>query len=135
VNAASGSRCSRGRERLAERVRAHRRTTGFAEQVHHHEVALAAARGTVVVAGAVTGVAIAGGDDGRDGPITGTAPVKAEEAALAHTGGGEVTETEVGDEQAYYEVAVTLPDGSQVDVQLDRDFDVVGGDPDAETDD
>jgi hypothetical protein len=37
-----------------------------------------------------------------------------------------VTETEVGDEESYYEVEVTRDDGSQVDVQLDRDFDVVG---------
>jgi hypothetical protein len=41
-------------------------------------------------------------------------------------GGGTVTETEVGDEESYYEVEVTQPNGSQTDVQLDRDFDVVG---------
>ena len=43
-----------------------------------------------------------------------------------HTGEGRVTETEVGDEESYYEVEVTLDDGSQVDVQLDRSFNVVG---------
>ena len=43
-----------------------------------------------------------------------------------HTGGGKVTETEVGDEESAYEVEVTRDDGSQVDVQLDRDFKVVG---------
>jgi len=38
-----------------------------------------------------------------------------------------VTETEVGDEEScYYEVEVTLDDGSQVDVQLDEGFNVVG---------
>jgi hypothetical protein len=36
-----------------------------------------------------------------------------------------VTDTEVGDEESYYEVEVTRDDGSQVDVQLDRDFNVV----------
>ena len=41
-------------------------------------------------------------------------------------GGGKVTETEVGDEDSYYEVEVTLDDGTQVDVQLDEDFKVVG---------
>ena len=51
-------------------------------------------------------------------------------AALAHTGGGRVTETEVGDEESYYEVEVTLADGSQVDVQLDREFNVVGSESD-----
>lgn len=33
-----------------------------------------------------------------------------------------MTGTEVGDEESYYEVEVTLADGSQVDVQLDRAF-------------
>ena len=38
-----------------------------------------------------------------------------------------MTETEVGDEEScYYEVEVTLDDGSQVDVQLDEGFNVVG---------
>ena len=45
---------------------------------------------------------------------------KASAAALEHTGEGRVTETEVGDEESYYEVEVTLDDGSQVDVQLDE---------------
>ncbi len=47
-------------------------------------------------------------------------------AALDHVGEGRVTETEVGDEESYYEVEVTKDDGSQVDVQLDRGFNVVG---------
>ena len=55
---------------------------------------------------------------------------QAEAAALAHTGGGAVTETEVGDEESRYEVEVTLDDGSQVDVQLDRGFNVVGSEAD-----
>ena len=50
----------------------------------------------------------------------------ATEAALAETGGGQVTETEVDDEESKYEVEVTLDDGSQVDVQLDEAFHVVG---------
>jgi hypothetical protein len=36
----------------------------------------------------------------------------------------------VGDEESYYEVEVTRSDGSQVDVQLDRDFQVVGSEGD-----
>jgi hypothetical protein len=36
-----------------------------------------------------------------------------------------VTETEVGDEEGYYEVEVTRADGSQVDVHLDRSFGVI----------
>lgn len=41
---------------------------------------------------------------------------------------GRVTDTEVGDEESYYEIEVTLDDGRQVDVQLDEWFDVVGVD-------
>ena len=72
--------------------------------------------------------ATGGGDDGdgHDKAITGSALDRASAAALQATGGGKVTETEVGDEESYYEVEVTRADDSQVDVQLDRDFNVVG---------
>ena len=62
--------------------------------------------------------------------ITGTDLQRASTAALAATGGGRVTETEAGDEESYYEVEVTLDDGSQVDVQLDRQFNVVSNEVD-----
>jgi hypothetical protein len=74
--------------------------------------------------------AVAGGGDDSEPPITGDALDKASEAALAHTGGGRVSGTEVGDEESYYEVEVTLDDGSQVDVQLDQSFQVVGDEAD-----
>jgi uncharacterized membrane protein YkoI len=87
-------------------------------------IALAAA--LVAVAAAVAaGFAVAGSRDDHEQPITGTALARASETALAETGGGRVTETEVGDEDAYYEVEVTLADGRQVDVHLDRSFAVV----------
>ena len=73
-------------------------------------------------------------DDGPDTPITNAALEQASEAALAHTGGGRVSDTEVGDEESYYEVEVTLADGSQIDVQLDRDFEVVGSEADEKSD-
>ena len=77
--------------------------------------------------GGGTGIAVAssGGDD-SEAPIEGTELDQASAAALEHTGSGRVTDTEVGDEESYYEVEVILDDGSQVDVQLDRDFNVVG---------
>ena len=82
-----------------------------------------------VAALAVGGTAIAGAaggdDDGIDRAISGQALDKASAAALEETG-GKVTETEVGDEEGAYEVEVTRADGSQVDVQLDRGFNVVG---------
>jgi uncharacterized membrane protein YkoI len=94
-----------------------------------------AALATVVVAlgAASAGIAIAAGDDdATETPITGTDLQKASAAALASTGGGRVTGTEVGDEESYYEVEVTLDGGGQVDVQLDRNFNVVGSDSDGD---
>jgi uncharacterized membrane protein YkoI len=57
-------------------------------------------------------------------PIDGGALEKAKAAALDATGGGRVTETEVRDEEGYYEVEVVRDDGSQVDVHLDSAFNV-----------
>jgi uncharacterized membrane protein YkoI len=97
-------------------------------------VAVAAA----VAAGGAGIAAAAGSDDageGPDTPITGADLERAEQAALAETGGGRVTGTEVGDEESYYEVEVTLPSGGQVDVQLDADFTVVGSEADREDSD
>jgi uncharacterized membrane protein YkoI len=88
-----------------------------------------------VAAGAGVAAAAGGSEDaaeGPDTPITGDALQQAEEAALAETGGGRVTETEVGDEESYYEVEVTLDDGRQVDVQLDESFAVVGRESDGQ---
>ena len=79
----------------------------------------------LAVIGAGAGLAMAtGGDD--DQPITGTALDRATAAALEHTGGGTVTETEVGDDGAAYSVEVRLDDGSQVEVNLDEGFNVIG---------
>jgi uncharacterized membrane protein YkoI len=91
---------------------------------------------SVVAVGIVVGagVAVAGGDDGEE-PITGDALDRASAVALEHTGGGEVTETEVGDEESYYEVEVTMDDGRQIDVQLDEAFNVVGDEVDTEAED
>jgi uncharacterized membrane protein YkoI len=86
----------------------------------------ALAAGGAAVAGA-TGVG--GDDDATDRPITGSALDRAKAAALADTP-GKVTETEVGDEEGAYEVEVTRPDGSQVDVHLDRNFNVLGAQAD-----
>jgi hypothetical protein len=62
--------------------------------------------------------------------ITGDALASASAAALAAVGGGTVTQTEVGDEESYYEVEVTFADGHQVDVQLDENFALVTTIPD-----
>jgi uncharacterized membrane protein YkoI len=90
--------------------------------------------GALAIGGATAGYAVAtSDDDATDTPITGTALDKASAAALAQTGGGRVTGTEVDDEESYYEVEVTLPGGGQVDVQLDRGFQVVESKTDHES--
>jgi len=87
-------------------------------------VALAVAAVVVVVA---VGIGVAGASPGDpEVPITGEALVQASAAVLAQTGGGTVTETKIGDEESLYQVEVTLPDSSQVDVQLDQNFTIVG---------
>lgn len=104
---------------------------------------LAAAATTVVVlaGGAATTAVVASGaggdDDENEAPITGDALDRASEAALAHIGEGRVTGTEVEDEESKYEVEVTKDDGSQVDVQLDEQFEIVSseGDDDGSEDD
>ncbi len=70
--------------------------------------------------------------EGPDQAITGSALDKASAAALKFTGQGQVTGTEVGDEESYYQIEVTKDDGSQVDVQLDRGFNVVDDSADHE---
>lgn len=67
-------------------------------------------------------------NEGPDIPITGADLDRASAVALEFTGEGQVTATEIEDEESYYEVEVTLDDGSEVDVQLDESFDVVGTD-------
>jgi hypothetical protein len=83
---------------------------------------------------ATAGIALAArGSFDRETPITGIALTRASDAALAATGGGRVTETEIADEDSYYEVEVTLSGGRQVDVQLDKSFTVVSTKTDADS--
>jgi hypothetical protein len=65
---------------------------------------------------------------GSDSPQQSAGPnmEKAKSIALDHTNDGSVTGTELDDEEGYYEVEVTKDDGSQVDVHLDRNFNVLG---------
>ncbi|GAA2083915.1 PepSY domain-containing protein [Actinomadura alba] len=73
-----------------------------------------------------SGATTAGGGEDLDTPITGKALERASAVALQHAGGGKITETEV-EEDGTYEVEITRPDGSEVEVNLDRDFHVIGG--------
>lgn len=85
------------------------------------------AGGTVALAviGGGTGVAIANAGDAEQ-PLGGSNLDAATAAALEHTGGGTVTETEVGDDGAAYGVEIRLGDGNVVEVSLDERFGVIG---------
>jgi hypothetical protein len=80
---------------------------------------------TVAVVGGGAGIAVANGVGGEDEPLTGSALERANAAALQHTGGGTVIETEAGDDDAAYGVEVMLADGRVVEVALDERFNVV----------
>lgn len=94
-------------------------------------------RKRVIIAGAVLGTAVAGtvggiavAGNGDDGPAshqyTEHEADHAKQAALDATGGGTVNSVETESENgATYEVEVTRPDGSTVDVRLDEAFEVV----------
>jgi len=82
----------------------------------------------VIVGGTGTGLAVVSDDD--DKPLTGTARVRAVTAARNATGGGTVTETEVGDAGGTSSVEIRRPDGRQVEVNLDRNFKVTGQETD-----
>ena len=101
--------------------------------------AIALAIGVVAAVGLTAANASSGDDgpedDGADIAISGDALQQASDAALAHTGQGRVTGTEVDDEESKYEVEVTLDNGDQVDVQLDDQFNVVGAENDGVGDD
>ena len=61
-----------------------------------------------------------------DQPLTGSDRERAEAAALDSVGGGTVIETEIGDDGAAYGVEIRRDDGSQVEVNLDESFTVIG---------
>lgn len=91
-------------------------------------VMIAAAGAGVVLAGTAGGIAVA--TDGDDGPAshqyTQEQADAATEAALKATGGGTANSVETDSENgATYEVEVTKPDGTTVDVRLDENYNVV----------
>ena len=98
-----------------------RRTTG---------VTVAAA--AVLVSVGLAGAALASGDDGASG-VTGKQADAAVAAALKVTGGGHANSVERDSENgATWEVEVTKPDGSTVDVRLGADYSLVVVEGDSE---
>lgn len=88
----------------------------------------------VALLGGGAGIAVAGGAFDDDVPITGEALDRASEVVLDEYPGARVTDTEVGDEEGYYEVEVTVENGDQVDVHLDEDFNILGTENDGPDD-
>lgn len=80
-----------------------------------------------VVGGAGAVMATSADDDVQ---LSGESRDKAIAAARAHVGEGDVTDTEVGDDGAAYGVEIRKPDGTQVEVNLDRDYKVTGTEDD-----
>jgi uncharacterized membrane protein YkoI len=64
--------------------------------------------------------------DQGEAPITGDAYAQATKVALGFTGGGKVTQTHLADQEGYYQVEVTMPDGRQTDVNMDQTFKILG---------
>ena len=102
----------------------------------------------VLAAAAITlgggGARVAAAED-DDRLLTGAVHDRAARSALQHVGEGTVTETEAddvdaaeaGDDEDAYEVQVRREDGSQVEVELNKNFDVVEselGDDEADAD-
>jgi uncharacterized membrane protein YkoI len=87
---------------------------------------IAAAVAMLLLIGAGVAYATSASDDSSEQQATGPGIEKAKSVALDYTNGGRVSGTEIGDEEGYYEVEVIREDGTQVDVHLDRDFNVLG---------
>jgi hypothetical protein len=103
--------------------------------VNAKKMIIAAAVALMLLVGA--GVAYASGSSGDgssgdgSGQSAGPGMEQAKSVALDHVN-GRVTSTEFQDEEGYYEVEVTKPDGSQVDVHLDKNFNVLDAQSDGE---
>ena len=106
----------------------------YTKAINPKTLLIAAAVATVLLVGAGVAYATGSGDDDSSEQQQATGPgiEKAKSVALEHTNGGRVSGTEVGDEEGYYEVEILREDGSQVDVHLDRDFNVLSAPGDHE---
>jgi uncharacterized membrane protein YkoI len=97
-------------------------------------VVIAGVAAAAVVAGGATVAGAANTPPGGDQPLSGTELQQAGDAALAHTGGGTVTEAEVENGPgSAYEVEVQSPDGSRVEVNLDSSYKVSGVERDGDS--
>jgi uncharacterized membrane protein YkoI len=104
----------------------------YANVITVRTLVIAAAVVAMLVALGGAGIAYANGGDSEE-QLTGPEAEKAKSAAIEAVGGGTVTEVERDDgygTSGFYEVEVTREDGSQLEVHLDGDYDVVGQEAD-----
>ena len=109
----------------------------YANAITVRTLVIAAAVAIVVALGGA-GIAYAnGGGADSEESLTGPDTHKAKSAAIAAVGGGTLTEVErddgddgYGTSGGVYEVEVTREDGTQVEVHLDGDYNVVGQEAD-----
>jgi uncharacterized membrane protein YkoI len=102
----------------------------YANAINLRTLVIAAAVAMLVALGGA-GIAYANGGDSEE-QLTGPDAEKAKSAAIAAVGGGTVSEVERddGNGTGAFEVEVTREDGSQLEVHLDGDLNVVGQEAD-----
>ena len=102
----------------------------YANAINVKTLVIVAAVAVLLALGAA-GIAYANGGVSEE-QLTGPEAEKAKSAAIEAVGGGTVTEVERddGDGTGAFEVEVTRDDGSQLEVHLDGDYNVVGQVPD-----
>jgi uncharacterized membrane protein YkoI len=103
----------------------------YENAINLRTLVIAAAVVAMLVALLGAGIAYANGGDSEE-QLTGPEAEKAKSAAIAAVGGGTVTEVERddGNGTGAFEVEVTREDGSQLEVHLDGDYNVVGQEAD-----
>jgi uncharacterized membrane protein YkoI len=98
--------------------------------VNAKKMIIVAAAALMLLVGA--GVAYASGSGGdTSGQATGPNLDKAKSVALEQVN-GQVTGSEVGDEEGAYQIEVTKADGTKVDVNIDKNFNVINAQADNE---
>jgi hypothetical protein len=98
----------------------------YANAMNVRTLVIAAAVAMLIALGGA-GIAYANGGDSEE-QLTGPNAEKAKSAAIEAVGGGTVSEVERDDGSGTgaFEVEVTRNDGSQLEVHLDGDYNVVG---------
>ena len=102
----------------------------YANAINVKTLVIAAAVAVLLALGAA-GIAYANGSVSEE-QLTGPEAEKAKSAAIEAVGGGTVSEVERddGNGTGAFEVEVTRDDGSQLEVHLDGDYNVVGQEAD-----